>query len=1304
MNITHAPFAGMPRVLLLIKSRKIAHQAGFYLLNGRWRKIHPDKPAPKGAPIAKHPEAAGKHNPVSLAADQIHALKYPAEKAAANKEMAAFNDVHLPKLLAHAENGDATALIGHGYGSNTHGKKQAAIANFLLGQMGSSHQVAAGQKAGEHSAVKIGNAEEPPAVTGESEGPSQLTPPEKLAMAFKDKNPAVYGFMMNIKAGLGGEADVGDWVEAHEKKAYEALSSPDKAKVAEALAEYPAGTQNLATWQKHHPGNQPAAEAAPAPAVKSVKKPKAAGAGNDKEPKPVTTGSGTASKPSLSPEGKLDADLKAAGNESEAKAAARQYLGLNGEKAATINHVIDTLDSHGFQSVAQGYKAKYGFEEPELDDHPETAPPDAAHQADKPAPKSQKKQAETAAGSSALPAHSKAALDSIPWEALKLPDSNTNAKSFNKKLGQIKQAAFAGQLDALKGMKFGTNTYGKKGAKIAQGAIAALELPHPGDENPSAATAAPAKPQIKSKHWQEVASKIEAAIGAGDVPGLEQHMMHLAGLTGPEPKKLQQYVADGLAHVEGGAGKTGPQDGDTTMGADGLLVFKNGRWHKVKGAEGKGDEQPAGAEPKAIDHESIALMDLAAEFQYDDIAQIATAGDAQTLGVTWSPGAQDQAKKMVQEAMDEGWIPANTLGENVKEGDTKVIDGATAVVQDGHWHKVGEAPDQPAHASDTPQAIDGWSKIGGQLGSNNGGQYTDASGQKWYCKFPPNADVARSEVLAAKLYAAAGIAGQDCKLVTLGGKLGIASKWENLVQGSPADLAKAGGTAAGFAVDAWLGNRDVIGMGYDNLQIDAKGNAVRVDAGGSLQYRAQGGKKEFGPVVGEIDTLRDANFNPQAAAVFGKLTTADISASVAKVGAVSDEQIFDLVMKYGPGDDANKELLVETLIARKDNLLEKFPKAKKKATPKPAKPDPTKLNVKENDLPKPPSFAGVSSKEHVNQANAKDAQALFEFAKQGNLLALQDYHYDAVSKETGEAMGAQPIEAHPSGQVKGYWSELVSTLSYIAYPPEPLKSFKAVMTKSVKKVSDAFKSAQYGITTAKAAANQRLAFFIALGQSKPAEALLPAGGSKTLAYQQSPVGTPPVTAEMKSQAKTMFAALASSRPVRRFINGIQASGSYNDNFRDGLMVTKDGHNAAGMILDAYSFATEKPEGFEIYKWINFPGKMRKDILAAPPGTVFQNPGSMCCSYNPTSTAHFGQDRIRVRYAKGAKAVDSFGSGNFSSEMEITTLPGQRFVILASNKVQDPLKGERIELDVLMLPPDPTYVAHLETQKVSNGKA
>lgn len=221
-------------------------------------------------------------------------------------------------------------------------------------------------------------------------------------------------------------------------------------------------------------------------------------------------------------------------------------------------------------------------------------------------------------------------------------------------------------------------------------------------------------------------------------------------------------------------------------------------------------------------------------------------------------------------------------------------------------------------------------KVGEQRGSNPGGTYLDtATGQKWYIKQPASADVARNEVLAGKLYELAGVEVPELHIVMLDGKVSIASKIvDGLAKADAATLAAAPGTAAGFAVDAWLANWDVVGLSFDNL-LTLGSRAVRVDTGGALRYRAQGGLKGsvFGRSVTEIDSLRDPSLNRQAQQVFGRLTAAEIEDSVVRVLSVPDEQIRAIVAKFGPEDDATRAELADLLIARKRDLEARFPGA-----------------------------------------------------------------------------------------------------------------------------------------------------------------------------------------------------------------------------------------------------------------------------------------------------------------------------------------------------------------------------------------
>ena len=239
---------------------------------------------------------------------------------------------------------------------------------------------------------------------------------------------------------------------------------------------------------------------------------------------------------------------------------------------------------------------------------------------------------------------------------------------------------------------------------------------------------------------------------------------------------------------------------------------------------------------------------------------------------------------------------------------------------------------KPPH--DLIPSADGWQKMGAQLGSNPGGIYQDENGQEWYVKIPKplnviknyelakkqSADIAKNEVLAAKLYESAGVKVPELKHVKLDGRLAIASKIiPNLKKLPVAGATK--GVMDNFAVDCWLANWDVVGLLNDNLLSDENGDAVRVDVGGSLMYRAQGETKgdAFGKKVGELDTMTNGK-NPQSADVFGNITHAELIEGIKKVTAVSHSTIDKLCKKYGPGSEKQEVDLAETLKARQAYL------------------------------------------------------------------------------------------------------------------------------------------------------------------------------------------------------------------------------------------------------------------------------------------------------------------------------------------------------------------------------------------------
>ena len=89
--------------------------------------------------------------------------------------------------------------------------------------------------------------------------------------------------------------------------------------------------------------------------------------------------------------------------------------------------------------------------------------------------------------------------------------------------------------------------------------------------------------------------------------------------------------------------------------------------------------------------------------------------------------------------------------------------------------------------------------------------------------------------------------------------------------------------AEGFVVDALLANWDVIGLTEDNIIVDDNGNGTpfRIDNGGSLQFRAQGERKEFGPEVKELETMRKTT--TQHKFYFGDLTEDYIKGQIQKI-------------------------------------------------------------------------------------------------------------------------------------------------------------------------------------------------------------------------------------------------------------------------------------------------------------------------------------------------------------------------------------------------------------------------------------
>ncbi len=118
-------------------------------------------------------------------------------------------------------------------------------------------------------------------------------------------------------------------------------------------------------------------------------------------------------------------------------------------------------------------------------------------------------------------------------------------------------------------------------------------------------------------------------------------------------------------------------------------------------------------------------------------------------------------------------------------------------------------------------------------------------------------DQSAYEVFASKLYELAGV--NVSKMQTFSdesGNIGLLSEYiANLTPiTTPNKMA-----ANGFGVDAWLANWDALCS--NNLQTNGV-KEYRIDFGGALKYRAQGGRKSFDDVPSEITFLINPKINP----------------------------------------------------------------------------------------------------------------------------------------------------------------------------------------------------------------------------------------------------------------------------------------------------------------------------------------------------------------------------------------------------------------------------------------------------------
>lgn len=782
-------------------------------------------------------------------------------------------------------------------------------------------------------------------------------------------------------------------------------------------------------------------------------------------------------------------------------------------------------------------------------------------------------------------------------------------------------------------------------------------------------------------------------------------------------------------------GEDGPKEGDIKYINGVNYILKNGRWHKLgeepadpvenKAPGSLGDlKVPDGLLDSTKNKLNATLASLA-----DGHAHLTISTGSKKITITdkasgwkqqfYNPDTYPTANSEKQYQLLQFLLSAKSLaGGNVNDKLAGIMDNVGYPVAELAGKKpkkkkvekivfnakIKEAKVKAVNGAGV-SVMDDWEQTGPQAGSNTGGKYKDGNGQEWYCKFPGDNDVVKNEFLAAKFYQMLGVDVPNLKLVEKNGQLGIASKWvDGLKKGSAGDLASASGSHSAFAIDAWLGNWDVVGLSNDNMMLDKDGKAVRVDVGGSLIYRAQGGKKgdAFGDTVAELKSLLDPSTNAQSHAVFKGISASSMGRGANMLAKLKPSQIEELCQKAGPGSEEDKKALADKLIARRKDVLKQLGVADPWDKP-PV--DESKLEVNDADLPKPLDFFAIgtqgptgkwlSSVEKVNQMNSHDSEMMVNFAKQGNLKGLKDYHYEAFDKTTGQSLGLKPITDHPSKQIKEQWCDLVELLSSIAYPPVDtldMPSLGAAESwRDVSKMVGTFDPTERVETVP---GEHRMGFFMKLGQVDDVESLVK---DKQWTWIKP-------TDSFVSTMKSKFSGLNGA--IKAYVYEVQATGWINHVWSMGKkLVSASGHGGSysggiqSLSAKLYQQADDVPENAQLWRWMGdtTAGKsMMAQLLNAEPGLVIQNTDSMCCSYEESwgKSPHFASDVLmKIRCPKGAKATMSFASGGFGKEYEITTLPGARFVVVETKK-GIPGNPNGVMVDVVMLPPHEGYVESL----------
>lgn len=212
--------------------------------------------------------------------------------------------------------------------------------------------------------------------------------------------------------------------------------------------------------------------------------------------------------------------------------------------------------------------------------------------------------------------------------------------------------------------------------------------------------------------------------------------------------------------------------------------------------------------------------------------------------------------------------------------------------------------------------------------------YIDNEWNRYFVKtYNFNKDRCASEYIASCLYRKLGIPVPNMKLIKNEGKTYLVSPEVQAsgYKGSKYDEKKLmeyfdhDDVKKWFIADAWLANRDIFGLDYDNILTTPWNRKVRIDNGGTLFYRAMWSHKQSfaNAEVGELKTLLDPKMAREAGTIYNKTikNTDMIEQAITLAKNISEEDIKEIITKSWI---SNTEQVINALIARRAYILEKI--------------------------------------------------------------------------------------------------------------------------------------------------------------------------------------------------------------------------------------------------------------------------------------------------------------------------------------------------------------------------------------------